>query len=142
MGVLRTRTIRQKARIPATPETVYQTLMDPEKHAAFTGDEASGSSKVGGVFHAYGGYIEAKNLELVPGKLIRQEWTTSEWPTGYPPSILEITLAEAREGTALTMVHSLVPEEQADDYSEGWKEHYWTKLRAYFSASTKGKKKR
>ena len=142
MGDLRTRTIRQKARIPAAPEKVYRAFMDPKEHAAFTGEEASGSSEVGGVFHAYGGYIEAKNLELLPGKLIRQEWRTSEWPSGYPPSILEISLAEAGGGTMLTMVHSLVPEEQADDYAEGWKEHYWSKLRAFLPASAKGRMKR
>ncbi|MCX6652920.1 MAG: hypothetical protein NT137_06155 [Methanomassiliicoccales archaeon] len=34
------------------PGEVYDALMDPKKHAAFTGDEASGSSEVGGEFIA------------------------------------------------------------------------------------------
>ncbi len=118
--------------IPAEPEEVYEAFMDPTKHAEFTGDEASGSSKVGKEFHAYGGYISAKNLELEPGRKIVQEWTTSEWPEGAPPSILTITLKKAKGGTKLTMVHSKVPEEQSGDYEAGWKEHYWSKLESYF----------
>jgi len=131
---LKTRTIRQEWTMPAKPEDVYDAFMDPVKHAEFTGDEASGSSDVGKEFHAYGGYISAKNLELQPGKKIVQEWTTSEWPEGAPPSILTITLKKVEEGTKLTMVHSLVPAEQTDDYASGWKEHYWIKLENYFKA--------
>ena len=138
----KTRTIRQKVIINAIPEEVYDALMDPKKHAAFTGDEASGSSEVGGEFIAWGGYITAKNIELERGKRIVQEWSTSEWPEGYPPSRLEIGLKANPEGTELVMMHSQVPEEQADDYDQGWHEHYWNRLNRYFgSEKSKGSKK-
>ena len=138
----KTRTIRQKVIINATPEEVYDALMDPKKHAAFTGDEASGSSEVGGEFIAWGGYITAKNIELERGKKIVQEWSTSEWPESYPPSRLEIGLKANPEGTELVMMHSQVPEEQADDYDQGWHEHYWNRLNRYFgSEKSKGSKK-
>ena len=128
-------------KIPAEAEEVYEVFMDPAKHAEFTGDEASGSSVVGKEFHAYSGYILAKNLELEPGKKIVQEWTTSEWPEGASPSILTITLKETKMGTKLTMVHSKVPEEQSDDYEAGWKEHYWSKLEKYFEAKKRSRGK-
>lgn len=139
---MKTRTIRQTWAIPADPEDVYDAFMDPAKHAEFTGEEASGGSEVGEEFHAYGGYISAKSLELEPGKKIVQEWTTSEWPENAPPSILTITLKKAVGGTKLTMVHSLVPDEQTDDYAEGWKESYWIKLENYFKARKGPKSKR
>ncbi len=120
---------------------MYDVFMDPAKHAEFTGDDASGSSVVGKEFHAYSGYILAKNLELEPGKKIVQEWTTSEWPEGASPSILTITLKETKMGTKLTMVHSKVPEEQSDDYEAGWKEHYWSKLEKYFEAKKRSRGK-
>lgn len=138
---MKTKTIRQEATIPARPEEVYNAFMDPVHHAEFTGEEASGSSKVGKEFHAYSGYISAKNLELEPGKKIVQEWTTSEWPEGAPPSVLTITFKAVKEGTRLTMVHSNVPEEQSNDYAAGWKEHYWTKLESYFEAKKRSKGK-
>jgi activator of HSP90 ATPase len=139
---LKTRTIRLEWTIPAEAEEVYDAFMDPAKHAEFTGDKASGSSVVGKEFHAYSGYILAKNLELEPGRKIVQEWTTSEWPEGASPSILTITFKKSKGGTKLTMVHSLVPEEQSDDYEAGWKEHYWSKLESYFEARKRSNSKR
>jgi len=135
----KTRTIRQKVIISASPEDVYDAFMDPKKHAAFTGGEASGSSEVGGEFSAWDGYITAKNLDLKNGQKIVQEWSTTEWPDGYPPSRLEITLKRVPEGTELTLVQSKVPADQADDYDEGWHEHYWNHLREYFQKKRKKK---
>jgi uncharacterized protein YndB with AHSA1/START domain len=126
-------TIRQTALIDASPLEVYEAFVDPKKHAAFTGQSATGAPKVGGKFAAGDGYITAKHLELVKGKRILQEWTTSEWPEGYPPSLLELTLKAKGKRTELTMVHSKVPEEQVDYYAEGWKEFYWGPLKAYFA---------
>ncbi len=51
------------------------------------------------------GYIFGKNLELVKGKKIVQEWTTTEWPENYPPSILTLIFQAKPSGTLLTMVH-------------------------------------
>jgi hypothetical protein len=41
------------------------------------------------------------------------------------------------EGTELVMVHSDVPEEQADETAEGWIEWYWNPLKKYFSKQSK-----
>jgi uncharacterized protein YndB with AHSA1/START domain len=128
----KTRTIVQKVVVPATPDEVYEAFMDPEKHSEFTHTQTTGSQEVGGEVSASDGYIAAKNIELKKGKKIVQEWTTSEWPDGYPPSILELDLKEVKGGTELTMTHSKVPEEQADDYTEGWTEFYWDPLVEYF----------
>jgi uncharacterized protein YndB with AHSA1/START domain len=134
---LKTSTITQKVIIPASPEEVYDALMDPKKHSAFTGAEATGEPKVGAEFTAWDGYITGKNLELEPGKRIVQEWVTSEWPEGYGPSRLEFTLRKVKDGTELTMVHSNIPADQADEYKQGWIDNYWDLMKEYF-----GKKKR
>ena len=137
---IRTRTIKQKVVIPASPEQVYDAFMNPKKHAAFTGSEAEGSSEVGGEFSAWGGYITAKNLVLAPGSKIVQEWSTSEWPDGYPPSRLELRLKAVPEGTEITLVQTKVPEEQADDYDQGWHDSYWKPMVRYFEQGKKRKK--
>ncbi len=133
----KTTTITQKVIIPASPEEVYEAFIDAKKHAAFTGAEATCDAKVGGEFTAWDGYITGKNLELEQGKRIVQEWSTSEWPEGYPPSRLELTFRKVKDGTELTMVHSDVPASQADEYRQGWFDSYWDPLKEYF-----GKKKR
>ena len=126
-------TITQSVVIGSTPDKVYDALMDSKSHAAFTGSPARMSSVVGGKFTAWEGYILGKNLQLVRGKKIVQEWSTTEWPKGYPPSRLEITLTKSKDGTILKMVHSKVPAEQRDDYAEGWRSYYWAPLKTYLS---------
>ena len=116
---MKTGTIRQKVVIAATPEKVYEAYMDSRIHSRFTGSKATVSPRVGGRMTAWDGYITGKNLELVKGRRIVQEWSTSEWPEGYPPSILTITLRRSGNGTELTMVHSKVPRSQLKEYLEG-----------------------
>jgi uncharacterized protein YndB with AHSA1/START domain len=129
---IKTGTIKQKVVIPATPEEVYDAYMDSRIHSKFTGSKATIVPKVGGRMNAWDKYITGKNLELVRGKRIVQEWSTSEWPEGYPPSILTIELKRVSGGTELTMVHSKVPKAQMNSYSDGWKEWYWGPLKEYF----------
>ena len=129
--------IKQAVVFGASPLEVYQAYVDPEKHAAFTGTSVTGTPKVGGKFTAGDGYISGRYLSLQPGKRIKHEWTTTEWPAGYPPSILELTLRPKGAGTELTMVHSHVPAEQVQYYAKGWKEFYWEPLKKYFGKASK-----
>lgn len=66
------------------------------------------------------------------GKKIVQEWITTEWPKGYPPSRFELTFKKVKDGTEISMVHSDVPAEQADDIEQGWIDFYWKPLKDYF----------
>ncbi|MDA4122110.1 MAG: SRPBCC family protein [Thaumarchaeota archaeon] len=133
-------TIKQTVFIQATPHQVYDALLDPEKHSAFTGSPATTNSKVGVEFNAWDGYITGKNLELAKDKKIVQEWETTGWPEGYPRSRLELTLTPKKGGTELKMVHSNVPAEQVKSYTGGWHESYWDPLKLYF-ADEKPKRK-
>lgn len=126
-------TIKQKTLIPATPNEVYDAFMEAKKHSAFTGSKATSDPKVGGEFTAWDGYISGRNLELVKGKKIVQEWSTTDWPDKFPPSRLELTFKEAKRGTEISMIHSNVPAEQADDLAEGWNEFYWKPMKEYFT---------
>ncbi len=108
---LKTGTIRQKILISSVkPEEVYDALVDPRKHSTFTGSKATMNPRRGGKFTAWDSYISGKNLELVKGKRIVQEWRTSEWPEDYPSSILQFTFKSVPGGTEITMVHSKVPQ--------------------------------
>lgn len=125
-------TIKQTAVIRAPPEEVYEAYLDPKKHAEFTGSPAAGTPKVGGKFTAWDGYISGKYVELEKGKRIVHEWRTTEWPPGYPPSVVELTFKPKGKGTELTMVHSKAPAEQAESYASGWMEWYWEPLKRHF----------
>jgi activator of HSP90 ATPase len=126
-------TIEQTVFFEATPEDVYDALLDAKKHGEFTGSPATTSARKGATFTAWEGYITGKNLELVKGKKIVQDWRTTEFPDEYPFSRLELTLAPKRGGTELKMVHSKVPADQVDEYTQGWKSSYWDPLKKYFA---------
>ena len=130
---MKTKTIKQSVFIKASPKEVYEAFMDSKKHAEFTGGKAKISNKVEGEFSAWDGYIQGKNIELKEGEKIVQEWQTTEWPEGYPPSIVEFSFKKEKNGTKLIMVHSKVPAEQADSYKQGWIDYYWEPLKKYYS---------
>ena len=125
-------TIRQTTTIDASPVEVYEAYTNPKKHAAFTGQSATGTPRAGCKFTAGDGYISGKYVKLEKGRRILQEWTTTEWPEGYPPSLVKLILKAKGEKTELTMVHSKVPTEQRDYYAQGWKDYYWEPLKKYF----------
>jgi activator of HSP90 ATPase len=111
---------------------VYEAFLDAKKHAAFTGSKATSDPRAGGKFTAWDGYISGRNLELEKGKKIVQEWVTSEWPEGLPPSRLTLTFKKVKGGTEISMVQSEAPEEQAEELKDGWTEFYWKPLKEYF----------
>lgn len=129
-----TKTIKQTGFFPSVqPERIYHAFLNGKEHTEMTGSKATAGPKVGDKFTAWDGYISGKNLELDPGKRILQEWQTTEWPEGAPPSHLEWTFAEKDGGTEVTMVHSKVPASQAESYRQGWIDYYWTPMKEYFA---------
>ncbi len=125
--------IKQTVLIDASPDEVYEAYVDPKKHAEFTGSPATGTPKVGGRFTAWDGYSMGKYLVLEKGKRVVHEWQTTEWPAGYPPSLVELTLKLKGKKTELKMVHSKAPAEQAEDYAQGWRDYYWEPLKEFFA---------
>ena len=122
------KTIRQTVRFRASPQEVWELLMDSKKHAGFTGAEAKISREVGGKFTAYDGWIEGENLELVPGKRIVQKWRGRDWPEGHF-STATFELKKTKEGTELVFTQTGVPDKEAGHISQGWKEQYWGKMK-------------
>ena len=132
-GKIRTATIRQRVAILAPPDAVYQALTNARQHAAFTDAEAMGPARVGARFTAWDGYIHGKHLMLEKPRRIVQEWSTTEWPSSAAPSRLEIRLEPKGRGTLLVMIHSGVPAAQAASLRQGWKDYYWSPLKAWFA---------
>lgn len=129
----KSKTIRQREFFPEVkPVDLYDALINPKKHSAFTGAKATCVARVGGKFTAWDGYITGRNLELERGRRIVQEWWTTEWPAASPPSRLVWSFAAKRQGTEATLVHSKVPASQAESYRQGWIDYYWKPLKEYF----------
>jgi uncharacterized protein YndB with AHSA1/START domain len=132
-------TIKHVVLIPnATPLEVFRALTSSKLHSEITGSPAKVNARVGAKFTAWDGYITGKNLKLVPGKKLIQEWRTTEWPNeSTVSSLLEISLKPAPEGTELTMVHSKIPSKAlAKNYDEGWYDSYWNPMKKHFEVKS------
>lgn len=119
--------------IPARPDVVYAAWLSARGHAAMTGSAATASARKGGSFTAWDGYIQGRNIELVPSTRIVQSWRTTDFPPDAPDSRLVVDLEDSATGTRLTLHHTSLPPGQAPLYRRGWKEFYFDPMKKYFA---------
>lgn len=117
--------------IPASPAEIYAAWLDTDLHTAMTGGAATASDQVGGDFTAWEGYISGKNVALEANASIIQTWRTTQFKDDEPDSDLEIKLAAVDGGTEVTLVHTNLPA-HGMQYKQGWVDHYFVPMKAYF----------
>ena len=127
------KTIRQTVEFDAPPHDVFDALMNPKKHAAFTGAKARIEPRVGGAFSVWDGYATGQTDRLETDKVIVQSWRTTDFAADDPDSSVMFHFSRKGKGTRLIFVHSKVPDAQADDIKQGWIDFYWEPLKAYLA---------
>jgi activator of HSP90 ATPase len=123
--------IYQEIDINASPQKVYEALLDSKQFTAFSGKAAEINREVGGAFSLFKGHIIGRNLELVPNQRIVQGWRVVTWPEGAY-SIARFDLKPQGSGTHVVFDHIGFPEGLHDHLAQGWEENYWSLLRKYF----------
>jgi uncharacterized protein YndB with AHSA1/START domain len=124
--------IHQEVSIQASPNRVYDALIDARQFGEVTGAPADIAPQAGGPFTMFGGHITGRTVELVPGKRIVQAWRAKDWEDGLY-SIVRFELAEQGAGTGLTFDHTGYPEAAHAELDAGWHKMYWEPLRTYLS---------
>lgn len=114
------------------PQTLYRDWLSSLTHSAFTNSPAEIDPKLGGKFTAWNGYICGITEELNPGKRIIQTWRTTEFPLEDPDSRLELIFEPSNDGTKLTLIHSDIPDGQADGNESGWINFYFKPMKEYY----------
>lgn len=120
--------------IAATPAEIYAAWLSSKGHTAMTGSPATATTRVGGKYGAWEGYISGKNQALRKDRKIVQSWRSTEFPKDAPDSVIEVTLEKAARGTKVTLKHSGFPAGQAAAYKQGWKDFYFVPMKKYFGA--------
>lgn len=118
--------------IDASPETVWEFLVDPEKLMRWKGINADLETQPGGIFRC----------EVIPGHIARGEYIEIDKPNklvftwgwdgsdDVPPgsSTIVIELASDGDGTSLRFVHKDLPSAEAiASHAHGW-DHYLPRL--------------
>src|SRR3989344_820723 len=120
--------IRQTYHIHSSLEEVWKALTDPKYIDGWGGGPAKMDEKIGTKFKFWGGDIHGKNIEVVPNKKLVQEWFSGNWDY---PSIVTFTLNEEKNAVKIDLLHTNVPDNEAKDIDEGWKEYFLGSLKKY-----------
>jgi uncharacterized protein YndB with AHSA1/START domain/ketosteroid isomerase-like protein len=131
--IVETRTVAHEVTLSASPEEVFEALMDSAIHSKFTGAPAQIERKACGVFTLYGGQITGKTLELEPNRLLVQGWRAENWPKGHYSQVTFMLgpLDNGRQ-TQLSLTQTDVPAQHFEDINQGWRKYYWSKMATYF----------
>jgi activator of HSP90 ATPase len=128
------------ATFSAKAADIYKAYLSSLGHTQITGSPAKVDGRVDGEFTAWDGYIWGTFLELEENKRIVQAWRTSEFPEDAEDSQVEILLEEiasdeALATTRLTLIHTNIPEGQANSYKTGWEDFYFKPMREWSERS-------
>lgn len=115
--------------LSAPPEEVYIALTNPLTLELWTGEKAEMSTEPGSEFSLWNGDISGKNIEFVTNEKIVQQWYFGEQET---PSIVTIKLHPHKKGTSLELIHTNIPDEEFEDFADGWDESYFWPLKDFF----------
>jgi len=108
--------------IGAPPAAVWRALTDPEVIAAWGGGPAEIRAEAGAAFTFWGGDIYGTVTAAEPPiRLVQEWWGDDEWDEA---SVATFELRPEGDGTRLTLSHTNVPDDEADDFDVGWDDHY------------------
>jgi activator of HSP90 ATPase len=124
--------LHQEIALNAMPDRIFNVLMDSKLFAAFTGMPATIDPSAGGRFTTFGGLVEGRNVELIPGQRIVQAWRPTSWDPGVY-SIVHFELKAANGGTTLVLDHTGFLEGDFDHLDPGWYLRYWDPLKKYLA---------
>lgn len=116
--------------IAAPPQTVFDHFTQPEAILRWMGDYAVLDPRPGGEFtlDINGVPVRGRYLELDPPHRLVISWGhagSDRLPPGT--SRVEITLTQNADGTLVELLHTGIPETEADQHALGW-QHFLTRL--------------
>jgi predicted dithiol-disulfide oxidoreductase (DUF899 family)/uncharacterized protein YndB with AHSA1/START domain len=127
------RSITHMVAIPAPPPEVFEALLDPAKHAQFTGAPAAIERRAGGSFSLYGGHLTGKLLEWSDSQRIVEEWRAQDWSAGhYSKVTFDLAPVDGGAHTQLSMTQTGIPANRFEDINRGWQTHYWKPMAEFF----------
>ena len=122
--------IHQVVVINGTPKAVFDILLSSKKFKTMTGGrDAKISKDVGGDVSLFGGAIQARNVELVPGKRVVQSWRAGDWKEGVY-SIVRFELVAEGDKTKLSFDQAGHPAEAEAHLDTGRHKMYWEPMNA------------
>jgi len=122
-------TIQRSYEMNATPEEVFDALLNSDKIQHWSGDEAKMCPEVGGTFMLWGGQMFGTNIEIVKNKKLVQEWCYDQWEE---PSRVTFTIKAKGKKTVVELLHEDVPEKSLKSIDDSWNSYYLGAMQEMF----------
>jgi len=126
--------VEREVAIAASPEAVWEFLVDPDKATRWMGQSATFQPRPGGLYRVEvipGNTAAGEFVELDPPRRLVFTWGWEPGGRGTLPvgtSTVEIELIPTDEGTTLRFIHRGLPDEAAaQSHAHGW-DHYLERL--------------
>jgi uncharacterized protein YndB with AHSA1/START domain len=123
-----TTSIHQEAHIAAPPQRVFELLTSGSLFSAATELPAEITAREGHAFSAFGGRIEGRQIELVPGQRVVQAWRFgAAHPTPWEPGVystVRFALEPDGDDTRLVIDHTGIPTEWVEHIAGGYPTFY------------------
>lgn len=125
--------VEVETRIAASPETVFEFFVEPDKMIQWMGRSARLDPRAGGEF-----YIDINAEAIASGEYVAVEppdrivftwgWNGEDSVTKPGSTTIEVLLAADGDGTHLRLIHRDLPSpESAEKHGHGWR-HYLDRL--------------
>ena len=123
------KTFKQHYFINASPEEVFSAITNPFTIELWSGYPATMEAKEGTEFSIFDGDIAGKNIKITENQQLVQEWYFGE---SEVQSLVTIDLKSHKLGTKVNLEHTNIPDEELDDFTQGWNEYYWGAIQEFF----------
>lgn len=128
--------IHRETLIAAAPQQVFELLTSGRLFGAATGQPAEITDREGDAFSLFGGRVEGRQIELVPGQRVVQAWRFGRaHPSAWQPGVystVRFTLDTADGGTRLVIDHTGIPPEWVEHITEGYPAFYGDPIAKFF----------
>ena len=132
MAVEQRSVIEREIRIAASPETVFDYFVDPDKMVQWKGRQAELDPRPGGLYRvdindqavARGEYLE---IDAPSRVVFTWGWEGTSNPVPPGSSRVEISLQPDGEGTIVRLRHLDLPEAEREIHAQGW-DHFLFRL--------------
>ncbi len=129
--------VHQETLIEASPQQVFELLTNGALFSAATGQPAEITDREGDSFSLFGGRVEGRQIELVPGQRVVQAWRFgAEHPSAWEPGVystVRFTLESAVDGTRFVIDHTGIPAEWIEHLSLGYPTFYQDPITKFFA---------
>jgi len=123
--------IHLEAKFPVAPEYLYELLTNGAKFGDVTGQPGKGGGSTGAYFSLFDGWLQGRQVELVPNEMIAQAWRFMDWEPGIY-SMVRFKLEREGKGTRLVLDQDGVPAAFHEHVKTNWEGFYFAPFRKHF----------